>query len=131
MKGDILFRCVDKHRFIVSREDIRIGVDGLACIECGKWCYAIGSADLYLNEGVKRYTRSKTKDPLLTITVQDIDSVPVVTYKGEDIQGKVSISYEWLTRDDTGDGIHNACIKHIDKYVGSIGEITFNREVTK
>lgn len=36
--------------------------------------------------------------PLLSIEVMDMNSVPRVIYKGEDVTGKVSINYEWMTK---------------------------------
>ncbi|PGT77312.1 hypothetical protein COD86_26790 [Bacillus cereus] len=59
-------------------------------------------------------------DPLLVIEVQDMNSVPSVTYKGKDIKGKVLINYEWTTDEFEKKGKHNMTIKHIDgheKYV--------------
>ncbi|MCP9280642.1 hypothetical protein [Bacillus wiedmannii] len=40
------------------------------------------------NEGV---------EPLLQIVQADVDAVPVVLYKGEEIKGKVRISFDWET----------------------------------
>lgn len=46
--------------------------------------------------------------PLLTIEVQDIESVPIVKYKGEVVNkeedGMFSVSYEWLT---VGEGLRS------------------------
>ncbi|MGX5628214.1 hypothetical protein [Bacillus cereus] len=36
-------------------------------------------------------------EPLLQIVLSDIDSVPIVHYKGEEIKGKVRISFDWKT----------------------------------
>ncbi|OAB31763.1 hypothetical protein PMSD_18435 [Paenibacillus macquariensis subsp. defensor] len=145
MKGDLLYLCIDKgHRFVVGKENAK---DGLRCVVCGSGCYPYGPVGRKIVDGLPRYEagrvavvdlqewestlkggmKCRTATPLLTITVQDLDSVPVVTYKGEVIHGKVSISYEWLTREDKGYGRHNARIKHIDKDVGSIEEIAFNK----
>jgi hypothetical protein len=41
------------------------------------------------------------KQPLLTIEVMDMNSIPKVIYKGEDVTGKVSINYEWMTKGNT------------------------------
>ena len=35
--------------------------------------------------------------PLLTIELDEIDSVPKVIYKGEEIKGKVRVAFEWET----------------------------------
>ncbi|GAB6483455.1 hypothetical protein bcgnr5371_57690 [Bacillus cereus] len=37
-------------------------------------------------------------EPLMTITLSDIDSVPVVYYKGEWIDKKVRVGFDWETR---------------------------------
>jgi len=129
VKGDVLFKCDNYHGFVVSDADMRIGVDGMNCIECGERCYPMGLAEWYPLAGLKRYTRSKVKDPLLTISVYDLNSVPVVTYKGKEIEGKISISYDWLTRSVGEDGGHSICIKHCtnDHGAPSVDTITLNR----
>ncbi|SHM83807.1 hypothetical protein SAMN04487918_11923 [Bacillus sp. bc15] len=70
---------------------------------------------------VERVLTSNTKQtPLLVIEVQDMNSVPSITYKGIDIKGKVLINYEWTTDEFEKKGKHNMTIKHIDgheKYV--------------
>ncbi|TCP32174.1 hypothetical protein EV207_101152 [Scopulibacillus darangshiensis] len=40
--------------------------------------------------------------PLLRIELDKIGSVPRVTYKGEEINNKVCISFDWQTADDKG-----------------------------
>ncbi|MGX5574889.1 hypothetical protein ACWKTS_26645 [Bacillus toyonensis] len=70
-------------------------------------------------------------DSLLIIKVQDMGSVPSVTYKGKDIKGKVVINYEWTTDEFEKEGKHNMTIKHIedsDKFVvgKTITEERFN-----
>lgn len=52
---------------------------------------------------------------LLTIEVKDMHSVPVVKYKGEEVQGNVEVSYEWKTRGCDNFGTHNAKVKYYDK----------------
>lgn len=49
--------------------------------------------------------------PLLVIEVQDLNSVPVVKYKGEDITGKVHIEYLWHTKTEV-DGQHEFRLDH-------------------
>ncbi|PEK75621.1 hypothetical protein [Bacillus toyonensis] len=70
-------------------------------------------------------------DSLLIIKVQDMGSVPSVTYKGKDIKGKVVINYEWTTDEFEKEGKYNMTIKHIedsDKFVvgKTITEERFN-----
>jgi hypothetical protein len=38
------------------------------------------------------------EEPLLTITLTDIDAVPVVHYKGEQIERNVRVTFDWETR---------------------------------
>ncbi|EOP94820.1 hypothetical protein IGM_01252 [Bacillus cereus HuB4-4] len=42
------------------------------------------------------HTKSN-EEPLVTITLTDIDAVPVVLYKGEEIKGKARVSFDWKT----------------------------------
>ncbi|PFL26153.1 hypothetical protein [Bacillus cereus] len=45
-----------------------------------------------------KYKQSnKNIEPLLQIVQSNIDAVPVVLYKGEEIKGKVRISFDWKT----------------------------------
>lgn len=37
------------------------------------------------------------EEPLVQIVQSDIDTVPVVLYKGEEIKGKVRVSFDWKT----------------------------------
>lgn len=63
---------------------------------------------------VKYKQLNDTKEPLLQITQLDIDAVPTVLYKGEQVKGKVRISFDWKT-----DGYHHKSgpyihIEHIE-----------------
>ncbi|PGM96010.1 hypothetical protein [Bacillus cereus] len=40
----------------------------------------------------------KQPEPLITITLSDIDSVPMVYYKGEWIDRKLRVGFDWETR---------------------------------
>ena len=51
--------------------------------------------------------------PLLTIEVSDLNSEPVVKYKGEEVDWKVSVKYEWETRTDV-EGKHSFSIKRYE-----------------
>ncbi|EOW9529885.1 hypothetical protein ACO11K_003649 [Bacillus cytotoxicus] len=68
-------------------------------------------------------------NPLLVIEVKDMNSVPTVTYKGEDIKGKVLINYEWITKEFEKQGKHNMTIKHIDSYDKFVVGKTIQEEV--
>ncbi|KMN42062.1 hypothetical protein ACT1UG_22610 [Bacillus paramycoides] len=47
---------------------------------------------------LEKYRQSNdTEEPLLQIVQSDIDAVPVVLYKGEEIKGKVRVSFDWKT----------------------------------
>lgn len=67
-------------------------------------------------------------EPLLVIEVLDMNSVPSVTYKGEDIKGRVSIDYEWKTNGFEQLGSHNLKIKHIDCHEQYIVQKTIQEE---
>lgn len=43
-------------------------------------------------------------EPLVSITVKDIDAVPQVIYKGEPVENKTAVIYTWTTktRDNAG-----------------------------
>ncbi|MGM7635645.1 hypothetical protein [Bacillus sp. Hm123] len=54
--------------------------------------------------------------PLLVIEVQDLDSAPVVKYKGEIVDKKAAVSYGWKTigAEDEPDGKHDFCIEYYE-----------------
>lgn len=54
------------------------------------------------------------KEPLLIIEVADMDSVPVIRYKGQEISNKVSVSYDWKTRTSVV-GEHDLTINFFDE----------------
>lgn len=63
---------------------------------------------------VKYKQSNETVEPLLQIVQSDVDAVPVVLYKGEEIKGKVRISFDWKTDghyQKSGSYIH---IKHVE-----------------
>ncbi|MBY0015340.1 hypothetical protein [Bacillus cereus] len=64
---------------------------------------------------LEKYKRSNENvEPLLQIVQPNIDAVPVVLYKGEEIKGKVRISFDWKTdgqHDKLGPYIH---IEHVE-----------------
>lgn len=47
-----------------------------------------------------RVTKEKENKPLLQIELDEYGSVPRVFYKGEEITGKVSIDFNWVTDDE-------------------------------
>lgn len=57
---------------------------------------------------------NKPKDKLLTIGIDDIDSVPTVYYKGEEIVGKSRVSFDWKTRDCNGKYPAYINVEHVD-----------------
>lgn len=55
------------------------------------------------------------KKPLLVIEVDDLNSVPRVYYKGEEIKNKHSIDYEWLTKDsEINSGLNKVTLDYYD-----------------
>ncbi|MGO4219538.1 hypothetical protein AB4Z03_26905 [Bacillus sp. YAF12_1] len=66
--------------------------------------------------------------PLLVIEVQDISSVPTVTYNGETIEGKVSIAYEWGTSGYKEKGKHVLSLNHAYHVNNQLVERTIKEE---
>ena len=52
--------------------------------------------------------------PLLVIEVTDLHSVPIIRYKGEEIEGMVSVSYDWTTRTEV-EGKHELTVNYCGK----------------
>ncbi len=69
------------------------------------------------------------EQPLLAITLSDIDSVPVVQYKGKPIDNKIRVSVDWVTNTD-GTYIH---IEHVepDEVRGNTKIIQHNHPIVK
>ena len=73
------------------------------------------------------------EQPLLAITLSDIDSVPVVQYKGKPIDNKIRVSVDWVTNTDKltdGTYIH---IEHVapDEVRGNTKIIQHNHPIVK
>lgn len=66
--------------------------------------------------------------PLLVIEVQDISSVPTVTYNGETIEGKVAIAYEWGTSGYKEEGKHVLSLNHAYHVNNQLVERTIKEE---
>ncbi|MBG9749728.1 hypothetical protein ABD81_01900 [Bacillus thuringiensis] len=48
---------------------------------------------------LEKYKQSnKTVEPLLTITLSDIDAKPIVHYKGKQIDRKLRVAFDWETQ---------------------------------
>lgn len=65
------------------------------------------------NEGV---------EPLLQIVQSDVDAVPVVLYKGEEIKGKVRVSFDWETDGQhrkSGTYIHIEHVEDDDEHINT------------
>ena len=60
-------------------------------------------------------SEDKLVQPLLTITLQDESSVPTVIYKGEEIEGKKSIQFDWETSDAVSMGGLTYAIEHVER----------------
>ncbi|WP_212942476.1 hypothetical protein [Paenibacillus antibioticophila] len=65
--------------------------------------------------------------PLLVIEVQDMESVPVVRYKGETLTGKVQVGYEWETKGCDDLGKHSLSLEYFDQDQQSVKCIKFRR----
>lgn len=69
-----------------------------------------------MNSGLD-LTSQEDQTAMLVIEVKDMNSTPVVKYEGQDITGKVAVSYKWETGDFNGPGVHAVRIKHGEKLV--------------
>lgn len=58
---------------------------------------------------------SEKAQPLLVIEVQDLNSAPVVRYKGEEIRHRKSVEYSWKTKTAEDNGEHKFELKYVDK----------------
>ncbi|HDR7866522.1 TPA: hypothetical protein QCY24_000130 [Bacillus wiedmannii] len=52
--------------------------------------------DMYKLEKYKQF--NETVEPLLTITLSDIDAKPIVHYKGKQIDRKLRVAFDWETQ---------------------------------
>ncbi|KEK17559.1 hypothetical protein BAMA_12550 [Bacillus manliponensis] len=64
-----------------------------------------------MNEGYDQ--ARKEHDHLLSITLSDINAVPVVHYKGKQVDKKIRVSFDWKTNNNckSGSYIH---IEHME-----------------
>ncbi|WP_242474232.1 hypothetical protein [Bacillus cereus group sp. N17] len=58
--------------------------------------------------------RMNEKQPLLTITLSDIDSNPVVRYKGKQIDRKLRVGFDWASDTDKVCYMNYIHIEHVD-----------------
>lgn len=63
------------------------------------------------------------RHPLLEIRVDDMDSVPTVFYKGEEIKGKCNVDYSWTTSDGDAVGNHLLSLGFYDPEVNKYSTI--------
>lgn len=78
---------------VCNHSDVTYGTKGehkdiVSCPKCN------GS---FVDVWLKGKYADNNKMPLLTIELQDETSVPKVIYKGEEITGKVNVSFDWDT----------------------------------
>lgn len=102
MKTNVQHECIDEQcRTIIVLDKNR---DGVRCPRC---------------EGrvIARPFRPKqdSKHKLLTIELDSYNSVPKVMYKGEEITGKVSVSFDWKTNDHQEIHMTNFTIEHYER----------------
>lgn len=73
------------------------------------------------------------KQPLLTITLSDIDAVPVIHYKGKPIDNKIRVSVDWLTNTDRRTNMTYIHIEHVepDEVHGNTKIIQHNHPLEK
>jgi hypothetical protein len=61
---------------------------------------------------IAKYKQVNDLKPLLEITVTDLNSVPVIKYKGETINNLDYVNYNWSTRTAKENGNHSLHFKH-------------------
>lgn len=59
-------------------------------------------------------TTDEPEPPLLVIEVKDMHAVPVVRYKGKEIEGRILVDYTWGTKDHES-RIHAINLEYCDK----------------
>ncbi|GAB6614076.1 hypothetical protein bcgnr5406_25140 [Bacillus cereus] len=71
--------------------------------------------------------------PLLAITLSDIDSVPVVQYKGKPIDNKIRVSVDWATNTDKRTDMTYIHIEHVepDEVRGNTKVIQHNHPIVE
>ncbi|RBZ02105.1 hypothetical protein DSD26_00050 [Bacillus velezensis] len=52
------------------------------------------------------------QEPLLQITLDEINSIPEVYYKGEKITKRIKVSFDWETKTDQNEGGTKILIEH-------------------
>lgn len=67
------------------------------------------------------------QEPLLIIEVKDMESVPVVRYKGAVLTGMVKVGYEWETKGCDDLGKHSLSLEYFDQDQQSVKSIKFRR----
>lgn len=72
-------------------------LEGITCPDCGGY-------SVLQRKPIEQADKAETKEtvPLLTIVLDDINSVPSVHYKGEEITLKQRVSFDYKTNDDLG-----------------------------
>lgn len=114
--------CIDCRTFVTGP-----CLDGVSCPMCGgptlpkpftakEIIVPIHIDATQVSEMIKELTNitnelKNKEEPLLQIVQSDINAVPVVLYKGEEIKGRVRVSFDWKTDNQSGPYIH---IEHVD-----------------
>jgi hypothetical protein len=62
----------------------------------------------------------KDTKPLLTIELENENSVPKVFYKGEEIKNKIKVGFNWDTANDIYPRRLNICIDYVE--TNNVGE---------
>ncbi|EOW9527892.1 hypothetical protein ACO11K_001538 [Bacillus cytotoxicus] len=86
---------------------------GINCVRCGGPTIEkpYNPVKKQIEQNKNRELTQSNEKPLLQIVLSDINAVPVVFYKGQEVKGKVRISFDWKTNDQLGPYIH---IEHVD-----------------
>ncbi|MNW36753.1 hypothetical protein D3C74_137710 [compost metagenome] len=88
--------------------DVKVKVDTTELDE------AIAKAHQHL-ELMERADLLDDEEYLFTIKVKDMDSVPAITYKGNEIKGLIDITYDWRTKSFFDEGEHRLAVEHASK----------------
>ncbi|WEG14143.1 hypothetical protein PU629_07195 [Pullulanibacillus sp. KACC 23026] len=93
--------------------DFKTKEDYLEIISCPK-CNGV-FVDIYKKHKYVNHSEKKNNPfPLLRIELDDINSVPKIFYKGEEINGLVKVGIDWSTNTDKGIKPTHIRIEHVE-----------------
>lgn len=90
------------------------------------------------NRSVKKQTikppsfgdEKEKKEPLLTIELENMNSVPIIKYKGEEIKRKTHVNFDWKQEDEDSLGGAEFEIEHHSRDGEGIGHLNTIKKVS-